>query len=126
MADELGLDAMLLEELDGLSVVARRDLDLIAALAHEGDQRPKHQHMSRRRDVHPDPHGLRRPRLLPGKAGLRRELSPLAARYCARRRWPWRPALSCAPLARFARQRTPGGGSEWRGRRRRGGERRAR
>src|SRR5262245_65440827 len=97
MADELGLDAMLLEELDGLSVVARRDLDLIAALAHEGDQRPKHQHMSRRRDVHPDPHGLRRPRLLPGKAGLRRGLSPLAARYCARGAWPRSAALYCSP-----------------------------
>ena len=53
-ADHLGLDRVPLQELERLRVVACRDLDLVAALAQQRDQRPEHQHVGRRRDV--DPH----------------------------------------------------------------------
>ena len=45
-----------LEQLDRLCVVARGDLDLVAARAQELDQRPEHEHVGRRRHVDPDPH----------------------------------------------------------------------
>src|SRR6185369_1928570 len=56
VADQLRLDAVLLEELDCLRVIAGRDLHLVTALAHERDQRPEHQHVGRCRDVHPNLH----------------------------------------------------------------------
>ncbi len=54
--DHLGVDLVLREELECLGVVARRHLDLVALLPEERDQRAKHQHMGRRRDVDPDLH----------------------------------------------------------------------
>src|SRR5690349_24819090 len=47
---------MPLQELQGLRVVAGRDLDLVAALAQDGDQRPEDQDVSRSGDVDPDLH----------------------------------------------------------------------
>ena len=55
-ADQLGLDPVQLEQLQRLRVVARGDLDLVAALAQERDQRPEDEHVRRRGHVDPDLH----------------------------------------------------------------------
>ena len=55
-AEHLGLDPVELEQLERLRVVARRDLDLVAPVAQDPDQRPEHEHVGRRGHVHPDPH----------------------------------------------------------------------
>ncbi len=55
-AEHFGLDPVELEELERLRVVARGDLDLVAPLAQDPDQRPEHEHVGRRRHVHPDTH----------------------------------------------------------------------
>ena len=52
----VGLEAVQLEQLERLRVVARRDLDLVAAPAHDLDQRPEDEHVRRRGDVDPDLH----------------------------------------------------------------------
>src|SRR5205823_2682524 len=47
-------EAVELEQLHRLCVVARRDPDLVAASAHDVDQRPEDEDVRRRRDVDPD------------------------------------------------------------------------
>ena len=55
-AEHRRLEAVQLEELQRLRVVARGDLDLVAALAQQSDQRPEHEHVRRRGHVDPDLH----------------------------------------------------------------------
>src|SRR5258707_4026444 len=57
-SDHLCGEAVQLEQLKGLRVVARRDLDLVAALPHQLDQRTEHQHVCARRHVDPDAHQI--------------------------------------------------------------------
>ena len=57
-ADQRVLDAVEVEELDGLRVLTRRHLDLVAGLTQPVDHRPQHQHVSRRAHVDPDLHPL--------------------------------------------------------------------
>ncbi len=52
--EHLGLDPVELEQLEGLRVIARRDLDLVAPVAEKPNQRTEHQHVRRRRHVEPD------------------------------------------------------------------------
>src|SRR5207253_6649488 len=53
-ADDRRLEPVQLEQLERLRIVAGRDLDLVATLAEETDQRPEDEHMRRRRHVQPD------------------------------------------------------------------------
>src|SRR5207237_8164049 len=46
-ADHLRLDAVQLEELKRLGVLAGRDLDLVAATPEQLDERPEHEHVRR-------------------------------------------------------------------------------
>ena len=55
-AEHVGLDPVQLQQLHGLRVVAGGDLDRVAALAQDRDQRPEDQHVGRRGDVDPDVH----------------------------------------------------------------------
>jgi len=55
-ADHLGLEPVQLEQLEGLRIVARGDLNLVAAPPQELDQRPEDEDMGRRGHVHPDLH----------------------------------------------------------------------
>ena len=50
------LEPVQLEQLERLRVVARGDLDLVAAAAHDLDERPEDEDVSRCRDVDPDAH----------------------------------------------------------------------
>ena len=52
----VGLEPVQLEQLQRLRVVARRDLDLVAAPAQDPDQRPEDEHVRARRHVDPDSH----------------------------------------------------------------------
>ena len=54
--EQLGLEPVQLQQVDRLRVVARRDLDLVPAGTEKVDQRPEHQHVSRRSHVDPDSH----------------------------------------------------------------------
>ena len=56
-ADQRRLDAVPLEELDGLRVLACGHLDLGSALPEESDQRPEHEDVRRRGHVDPHAHG---------------------------------------------------------------------
>ncbi len=56
-ADDLVGDAVQLQQLHRLRVLARRHLDVVTALAEERDQRPEERHLRRVRDVDPDAHG---------------------------------------------------------------------
>jgi hypothetical protein len=56
VAEHLGFDPVQLEELQRLRVIAGGHRDLVSALSHELDQRPKHKDMRGRRHVDPDPH----------------------------------------------------------------------
>ena len=53
---ELGVEAVEGEQLDRLRIVARSQLDLVAARPQDLDQRPEDQHVGRGRHVDPDPH----------------------------------------------------------------------
>ena len=55
-ADQLGFEPVQLEQLQGLRVVARRQLDLGALLLQQAHQRPVDEHMRRRGHVDPDSH----------------------------------------------------------------------
>src|SRR5439155_3634366 len=57
-ADHLRPEPVQLEQLERLRVLAGGDLDVVAALAHELDQRPEHEHVRARGHVYPDSHGL--------------------------------------------------------------------
>ncbi len=56
--DDGVLEAEALEDADGLPVLARGDLDLVAALAQALDDRPQHERVRGGCAVDPDPHGL--------------------------------------------------------------------
>ncbi len=58
-ADHLGRQPVQLEELQRLCVVARGDLHLVTATAHQLDQRPEHEHVCARGHVDPDAHQSR-------------------------------------------------------------------
>src|SRR5205823_12320303 len=49
------LEPVQLEELERLPVVPCGDLDLVATLAEQPNQRPEHEHVRRRGHVHPHP-----------------------------------------------------------------------
>ena len=51
------LDAVELEQLEGLGVVTGRDDHLVPSLPQALDDRAEHEGMRRRRDIHPQPHG---------------------------------------------------------------------
>src|SRR5438132_7406066 len=53
-ADDRRLEPVQLEQLQRLRIVAGRDLDLVATLVEETDQRPEDEDMRRRRQVQPD------------------------------------------------------------------------
>ncbi len=64
--DDLMRDPVQAEQFDRLREVARRDLDLVPALAQQRDQRPEERHLRRVGDVDPDAHAATLPeRLLP-------------------------------------------------------------
>ena len=54
--EQLGLETVQLQQVDRLRIVARGDLDLVPAGTEKVDQRPEHQHVSRRGHVDPDSH----------------------------------------------------------------------
>ena len=54
--DRSRLDPVQLEQLHGLRVLACGDLDLVAALAEQRDQRPEDEHVRRVGHVDPDAH----------------------------------------------------------------------
>ena len=56
VADHRRRHAVLLDQLQRLRVVARRDLDLVAARLEQLDERPEDERMRARRHVDPDPH----------------------------------------------------------------------
>ena len=51
-------DRVELEQLEGLCVVARRDLDIVTTLLQQRDEWPEEEHLGGVRDVDPDPHAL--------------------------------------------------------------------
>ncbi len=59
LADHRCLEAVQLEQLQRLRVVACRDLDVVAAPAHDLDQRPEDERVRARGHVDPDPHATR-------------------------------------------------------------------
>src|SRR5207248_3127342 len=87
-AEHLGVDPVQLEELKRLRVLPRRDLDLVAALPQELDERPEHEYVRRRGHVDPDAErprsgrGASRPRQRTGGRGFggNREVAPVARR----------------------------------------------
>jgi hypothetical protein len=59
-ADELGLDAVEIEQLNGLRVLPGGHLDLVPPRPQDLDQGTENEHVRGRRHVHPDPHPARR------------------------------------------------------------------
>ncbi len=56
--DDGVIQAQTLQDPDRLPVLARRDLDLVAALAQELDDRPQHERVRGGGAIDPDPHCL--------------------------------------------------------------------
>ena len=66
-ADDLVLEPEPVEQLEGLPVLARGDLDVVAGVAQALDDRPENERMRGGSAVDPDPHA---PKLTARPAGL--------------------------------------------------------
>ena len=111
-ADHLGGQAVQLEQLQRLRVVARRDLHLVAALLEDPDQRPEHEHVRARGHVDPDLHRRAAPPSAPsaargGSCSTWRSYQSVNASSPQ----SWR-LQSCAPATCSSSRRVTGAGSK--------------